>query len=156
MKAFRFRLERILAWRQTQLSIETAKLERLQAERRELGHKRRNLIERRAAAHLSVSQAANLQVIDLAELENLRRWTQNEERKLELQLKKLEGMVEQQTRCLADANRNVRLLEKLKERHLAEWQATVDREVEGLAAESAIGRWLRADRQSVESDLPEN
>jgi len=41
------------------------------------------------------------------------------------------------------ARRDVRVIEKLRERRLAEWQAEADRELEGLAAEVFLARWGR-------------
>ena len=42
---------------------------------------------------------------------------------------------------MLEARRRCRLLEKLKERRLAEWRAAAEREIEALAAEAFLTRW---------------
>jgi hypothetical protein len=47
---------------------------------------------------------------------------------------------------MLEARRCCRLLERLKERRRAEWQAATDREMEELAAESFLAGWSRGER----------
>jgi len=42
-----------------------------------------------------------------------------------------------------EAQRRVRLLERLRERRFSEWEAELNRELEALAAESYLARWKR-------------
>ena len=44
---------------------------------------------------------------------------------------------------MLEARRRVRLLEKLKERSLAEWRAGRDKELEDMASESYLAGWAR-------------
>jgi len=47
---------------------------------------------------------------------------------------------------LVEAQRKVRLLEKLHDQKRAQWQADFDREIEELAADSTSSRYARGDR----------
>ena len=44
---------------------------------------------------------------------------------------------------MLEARRRCRLLERLKERRLAEWTAERDQELEEMAAETYLARWSR-------------
>jgi len=43
--------------------------------------------------------------------------------------------------AMMDARRRFRLLEKLKERRLAEWQKVQERELDQIASESFLAKW---------------
>jgi hypothetical protein len=45
---------------------------------------------------------------------------------------------------MLEARRRFRLLERLKDRRMAEWKQAGDREIEEVAAESYLARWSRA------------
>ena len=49
----------------------------------------------------------------------------------------------EQQKVMLEARRRCRLLERLKERRLAEWTAERDRELDEIAAESYLARWSR-------------
>ena len=51
-------------------------------------------------------------------------------------------LTKQQARYM-EARRSARLLEKLRSRRLEQWRAEQDREVEMLAGEAFLARWVR-------------
>ena len=74
MKAFRFSLNRVLDWRQTELTTEEAKLENLRAEQRAARTDLEDLPRLRAEAQAKVSGTPVLQGRDLAGLESFHQW----------------------------------------------------------------------------------
>ena len=50
---------------------------------------------------------------------------------------------------MLEARRRCRLLERLKERRLAEWTTARDHEVEEIAAESYLARWSQRRRGTL-------
>ena len=50
---------------------------------------------------------------------------------------------------MLEARRRCRLLERLKERRLAEWTTARDRELDELASESYLAKWNRQQAGSV-------
>jgi hypothetical protein len=55
---------------------------------------------------------------------------------------------------MLEARRRCRLLERLKERRLAEWTSARDRELEEVASESFLARWASTasrDRKGAEA-----
>jgi hypothetical protein len=158
MKAFRFPLERVLSWRQAQLSLEELGLRRLNAELQTVVQEFEACQNRRANAQSSLltdspttSPSTALMTrphvhvmgTDLRDLEQIGIWAAKREREL---LKKAEGlraMIVKQTRALTEARLRVRLLENLKQRRKEDWTAEENRELEELAGESAVATWRR-------------
>jgi hypothetical protein len=143
MRAFRFPLRQALAWRRTQLEVEEDKLRRLAAALEELALAAVKLDLVKARAEQSVRQAAALDAGDLWALAAYRRRLIAELRDLARRRRECEAQIAAQRRCVLEAQRQCRLLEKLEERRRAEWQLAADREMESLAAESFLARWNR-------------
>jgi hypothetical protein len=142
MQRFRFRLKNVLEWRTLQLEIEESKLQGLFAERRRredeiagLGEQRRNAdrllgfdtVEGQELAALDAHRHALVRTAA-----RLRTAAQDCERRI----------AAQQVKVL-EAERRVRLLDRLKERRLAEWQLEADREQETMASETFLAKWVR-------------
>jgi hypothetical protein len=49
---------------------------------------------------------------------------------------------------MLEARRRLRLLERLKDRRMAEWRAARDKELEELASESYLAKWQRRRKSS--------
>jgi hypothetical protein len=64
------------------------------------------------------------------------------------ELQRREQAVRDQMQRVQEAQRRVRLIEKLRERRLAEHQYLEDKEIETLAAEAFLAKWERATRLS--------
>jgi len=58
-------------------------------------------------------------------------------------------MAAAQQASMLEARPRLRLLERLKERRLAEWTAACDREMEEVASESYLAQWGRPGRPAL-------
>lgn len=145
MSAFRFTLSRVLSWRETELSIAEAALERLQAERVTLQSQLKELLAREGEEVELIRFSRSLRGGDLATIANTRKWITQEKQRLQAEIADCTRRIEQQTAAVTEARQKVRLLERLRERRRAAWLHEENRVLEELAAESALGRWRRED-----------
>src|SRR5437868_6350570 len=130
MKAFRFRLQRVLELRESELKAEESALERMQRERLRMQTERGELVasSERATAALRAKQFVHPSELVIADAyretvkRELQRWTE----KLAAQDREIE---KQRMRVVTFRGR-VKLLEKLRDRAREEWQRGVDRELE--------------------------
>jgi hypothetical protein len=143
MRAFEFPLRQALQWRRSQLELEENKLRRLAASLDELALAavRLDLVKGRAEG--AVRQAPLVDAGDLWALAAYRQRLLAELRALALRRLACEREVAAQRQKVLEAQRQCRLLEKLEQRRLAEWQRAADSELESLAAESFLARWNR-------------
>ena len=153
MKAFQFRLKRVLELREMQLRTEEAKLDQLYAARRRMEAEMQLMEESLKKARTELSRQATLRSADLLALEFYDRHVVSERKHWEARLVAHDRIIEQQQAAVVEARRQVRLLEKLRERRQAEWQAGQDKELEELAAEFAAAQWGR-ELRSVSADAP--
>jgi hypothetical protein len=143
MKSFRFRLERVLSWRGAQLTVAETKAQQLLGGLRTTNEAMADVVERRAAAQAAVGQAASLSGAELGAFEASRVWAIREEQRLAARSLVLRHSIEVQNRCVTEARREVKLIERLKARKHESWKAGADHELDDLAAESAIVQWRR-------------
>jgi hypothetical protein len=143
VKTFQFSLERVLGWRQTQQTMAEAALARLLVEHRNTEQARIDLKTRRVTAQLTVAKAPATQGIELEKLERLGVWSNREDRRLAARLLELQKAIADQKRVVAEAARNVKMLERLRTRRHAEWKAEMNHELETLTGEWAVTQWRR-------------
>jgi hypothetical protein len=80
------------------------------------------------------------------ESEGLQNWpaylrrVKREKTGVEKQLREAERLLGEQVRLLVEANRKVRLLEKLRENTAQQWNADMQRELEAFASDAFLGR----------------
>jgi hypothetical protein len=144
MGRFQFRLERVLAWRRTALSLEQARLEALNTQLRGIEAARIDLIRRRQELQRRVATAPSVNGEDLAALDTFRSWAAREEVGLMAKAADLHRAIVAQSAKTVEADRAVRLIERLRERRLEAWTADQERALEELAGESAVAQWRRA------------
>ncbi len=143
MAGFRFPLERVLAWRRTQLEIAEAAFKR---ETAELARIDREMAECEASGVRAEAQVRGWETVTGADLEALGSFRL---RVRETQASLVRKRAEQAERLKArqaammEARRRRLLLEKLKERRAAEWAAGENRALEALASESYLAKWTR-------------
>lgn len=101
------------------------------------------LLQIRAEAQAAVGVSLVVRGADLGALEISRVWAAREEKRLWSRKMELQQSVAVQNRCVADARRGVKLIERLKERQHETWKADANHELDELAAESAIAQWRR-------------
>jgi hypothetical protein len=146
MTTFRFNLQRVLQWRLTQLELEEVKFRQQAATVAELERARG---EWQAAGMRAEAEVRGWKPVvgrDLSALGGFRLHVEMQEREISGRLAARRMEMEAQERAMLEARRRCRLLEKLKERRQAEWQAASDHELEELASESFLAGWTRGER----------
>jgi len=136
MQRFHFRLDSVLRLRAMRLAIERDKLRQSLAEAARLEQQIEDLAAERAA---SIAFVQNEPGTGSSELRSLSAYLLGYETRLAQSQEALEAarlrVVEQRQRAVA-ADRDERLLLKLKAQRRADWQVAADRELEALAQES--------------------
>lgn len=143
MKRFVFRLESVLRWRRSLFEQEQNRLHALVAERDAILLRLKELEELRQRAEQALLEAPAVTGSELTALEAYRRRLNLERARKQQELTDCEARIEAQRQRVLEAQRRVRLLERLRERRFSEWEAELNRELEALAAESYLARWKR-------------
>lgn len=143
MKPFRFNLDRVLEFQAAQLRAEEVKLQILNEEAATLRRTSESLDQSRASEEDKVRNATVLNGSDLQSLELYRRQIQIQKQRLRDRLADVAKRLEAQREQLLKVRRKHRLLEKLKERRLQEWTIESSKELEQIASESHLARFVR-------------
>src|SRR5437763_9264160 len=136
MNAFRFRLQKVLDVRQTQLEEEESRFKQQLAAQAALDREHAGWEAAGTKAEIQVRDYSPLTGFDLMALGDFRLKVKQQQKDLDVRRVECLKKVEAQQRTMLEARRRCRLLEKLKERRLAEWTSGRDRELEQLASES--------------------
>jgi len=141
MNAFHFPLQKALDLRQTQLTLEESRYRQQLAE---LGAIDRSRAEAEASglrAEIEIRQSSSVRGSDLTALDRFRLRVKNDQARIAAQRETaVRELAVRQDRMLL-ARRRSKLLERLRERRLQEWQADRDRELEKIANESYLAQW---------------
>lgn len=141
MQAFQFRLERILGWRRKEFEAEEARLGTLLSLHKQLETARREIIRAWGRAGRELLAGGTLYGTDLAALSGFRARLERElEANTRARREAAERVSGQKARVI-EADRRVRLLEKLRRRRLDQWTVAWDRELENFAGEAFLARW---------------
>lgn len=140
MKRFEFRLERVMEWRRTRLEIEITELGRLTGEAQAIDRRRQQVEAEREAAERSLVGSASVEAQQLAALDSFRTWAHHERDRLLRLRAECEERIAAQRQKVLEARRDCRLLERLREKRLSEWEAEFSRELENLAGELYLAR----------------
>jgi hypothetical protein len=143
MKTFQFPLEKALDWRRVQLELEEARYKQQVASLAGLDRRRAEVEASGIRAEIQVREWSPIAAGDLSALGNFRLHVKAEESKIARSRSEAAQKLAEQQKCMLEARRRCRLLERLKERRLAEWTAGRDRELDEIAAESYLARWSR-------------
>lgn len=145
MKTFRFPLRRVLDWRAIQLRTEEEKLAALQ-------HKLAAIVARAAAlsdaelkTETDLAKSLTLTGMDLQRFAAFQLRVRSEHASLKASRVQCEAQIVEQRKRLLKARKEVRVLEKLREKRFETWTYLNDREVETIAAEAYISRWARSE-----------
>jgi flagellar biosynthesis chaperone FliJ len=152
MSGFRFALERVLSWRETKLSLEEADLERLRLEKDAVERAIADLARRNERENAALGLRQSLTGDDVRGLAASREWIALEEKRLRAKIADCMQAMEKRAAAVVEARRDVRLVQKLKERRRASWRKEVNRQADELAGESAINGWRRENSRSAESE----
>jgi hypothetical protein len=146
MQRFQFRLERVLEWRRKQCRMEENRLAAcfglVQAAERKIEQLKaeRTAIDRELLTRYAIPAA------DLLNLGLYRLRANQQETELAEERRQRVLSASEQCARVQRAQRNVKLLEKLKERRLEEHAVLAGRELEAVAAEAYLARWSQSRR----------
>jgi flagellar export protein FliJ len=145
MKKFEFRLASVLRLRQTQLDAEKTKLQKLHAERTRLENALAAIDAQRSSSLEWVKTSALVESNDVRALSAFLAGAGARKESLRQAIAGCDKDIEEQRLRVLAAERNHKLLEKLKERKFSAWQAEFNRELEIIAQEA----WQAAARRNA-------
>jgi hypothetical protein len=147
MRRFQFRLDSVLGWRTVELELEEGRLEQLFTERRRSDEEALALeVRQRESAELIAAKTLDGQ--QLGALCNHRHYLERVAANIAIKRADCEKRIVAQRQRVVEAERAVRLLERLKQRRLAEWNLDFNREMEALASETFLSKWAREKSRS--------
>lgn len=141
MKAFRFPLERALDWRRMQLDVEQSKIQAIAARIQQLDTQRRGLSAERSLAEREVLHAKTIEGRDLARIAAFQLHVRNAELTITETRGRYEHELTAQREKLVEAQRQVKLLQNLRDKRMTRWSADLAREQEQFAGEAFLARW---------------
>lgn len=143
MKAYRFRLQRVLDLRKSELTLEEHVLEQLWFHRATMQSERDALAASLERMRTTLQKQQFLHPSDLVVLDRYKNFVERELQKWAQKLAAHDAEIEKQKACVVAARGRVKLLEKLRERSHGTWQHEANRELEELASDFAATQWLR-------------
>jgi hypothetical protein len=143
MKKFAFQLNRVMDWRRSQARAEEVKLERLHAELRAIDVRDANLKQERAESERTLLAAPVATGCELAALDVFQRYTEAERTRIARARADCNRRIGAQWEVVNVKRRDVRLLERLKDRRLKTWVAELGREIDQQADEAYLAKWNR-------------
>jgi flagellar export protein FliJ len=154
MKAFSFRLDQVLRWREMQVTLQESRLASATAR---LGEIRASLEARHRELSAAATSIATAQTgAGLAAYADFRQRTRTRIRDLESQAQTAQRAVALATTRLVEANQKRKLIANLKADARAEWSRAFDRELSAFADEAFLNRIHSASpgsRQSLKLDV---
>jgi flagellar export protein FliJ len=141
VKAFRFPLDRALHIRRAQFEIEQAKLQLITREREQLEIKVTEIVTEAATARRTLATQALLVPGEISTMPDYQRGTKQMLLKLEQQKVDLARRSQEQKRQTLEAERKVKLLEKLREKRFDEWETQMEKDQEAFTADAYLARW---------------
>jgi flagellar protein FliJ len=140
MKAFEFRLERIADYRRQQAELARNELQKLTMLVEQLTAERNSLEQQGVDMRASTMSRSDLTGQDLMALSAYEDRLSRTVRQIENKKADVSEQVDKQRSVVLEAERNVKLLDRLRDRKFQEWQAESDRELDALAADSHMAR----------------
>jgi len=154
MRSFRFRLDRVLDWYRDQFDVEQARLAVTMTALHGAQQKLAKFHAECLAVERDVIGRREIPARDFPALGLFRLRARKTEIELNQDLHTRESAVREQMQRVQDAQRRLRLLEKLRDRRQAEHRYLEDKELEDLAAEAFLARWDRPSGLSGTSRRP--
>ncbi len=146
MTAFRFRLQRVLQLRESQLKTEEFKLEQLLQLRAQMQAAIDAAVWAVEKERQSIESETYSTSAQWLAFESFRKRAERERQQALQKLTAHDEAIEKQRAAVVEAKRAVLLLEKLQEKRRADWQIDADKEMEELTADFSAAQWLRAKR----------
>ena len=145
MKTFKFPLQRVLEWRALLMRTEEEKLATLQNKLAMLTARDQALTDSELKSEKELATSPSLNGLDLQQFAAFQSRVRSERMSLKATRAQCEAQLVEQRKKLLKARKDVRVLEKLRERRWEAWTYQNDREVETIAAEAYISKWARSD-----------
>ncbi len=142
MRRFEFRLQRVLQWQQKLCRIEEDQFRMRQSELAQTERKLAQLGAQCAAIEQEFSARPALAPGELSALAAFRKRSVADARILEQERRNRLAALDAQREKLLSARRRLEVIEKLRERAVAEYTREADRELEALSHESYLSTWL--------------
>jgi flagellar export protein FliJ len=143
VKSFRFRLQRVLELRESEVKTEEAALEQLWSRRAQMEAERNALAQSLERMSGAARTQQFLQPSELVMLDRYKEYVTSELQKWAQKLAAQDVRIEMQKVRVVAARGRVKLLEKLRDKSREQWQHEADRELEELAADFSAAQWLR-------------
>ena len=145
MKKFAFSLERMLNFQSQNLEKEMGLLGRMTAERDALEARKRDMAEKAAGiqAEIARREAEGTTIFMLKACYSILESARNQLEELEKERKLLQAGLERQRQVVTEASREVKKLEKLKEKQLEEYHRGEAKEQQETIAEHVAGNFVR-------------
>ena len=144
MTRFHFPLQKVLEWRGKQLQLEEARFKQRIADLAEIDQKLTAIETAEWNAEKQLHRGSGIFGEDLAALGNYHRFARGRIRQLVSERAEALKRLAAQEQTMLEARRRSRLLERLRERRLSEWEAAKDKELDEVASESYLARWAGA------------
>ena len=144
MKRFQFQLQTALDWRKRRMETEQARLDELLVREEQLQQALEGTTRDRAQAEADLLRGKSLDAADFAALDGYLRALDHQKRRLQGAMAETQQAIARQRQLLMTAMRDYRLIEKLKERRMGEWQRQFEREVEAEATELYLSKRARS------------
>jgi flagellar export protein FliJ len=136
MKKFEFRLETALRLRLTQLKREKLKLQSLLFEETKLERLLLDLEAERLKASSNLQSCSTVGAFELRALSAFNLGAETRKMSLKQQLARQAQLIREARQHVMLAERNLRLLEKMRDKERAEWQTAWDRDLQANAEEA--------------------
>jgi flagellar export protein FliJ len=143
MTSFRFRLQRVLGFRRTEFQMAESEFHQAEARLHAIQAQNAALAAAKFETRNSVARIPFISGRDLEPLTYWFRWTETENNRLTSLEESAVQELHQRREALIEAQRKVRLLEKLHDSCHARWQSAFDKEIQELAADSINSRYAR-------------
>lgn len=146
MQPFRFSLEHVLSWNRKLAETEESRFQSCLAGLRKVQEAIAELKAERIVVEQGVVHNAKIPAQDLAALGPYRIRVATQEANLNSEQRRRQHALDEQREKLVTSQRRVKLLEKLRERRLAEHVYRTDKELEETAAEAYAARFITGSR----------
>ena len=143
MKRFDFPLETVRRWRLERAGIEELKLRQILAEKQKLATRKVQIYSEMAQTARQVLGQPSMQSLELQSLDSFRLYGRNRIRDIENQERQCEARAVEQRNRVLEARRQFELLDRLRQKALAEWRAAGNKEQEEMAAELFLAKSIR-------------
>lgn len=141
MKKFQFPLAQAMEWRRTSLRLEEAKLQAIYGELAALQTRAVKLREAQTLAEKTLAEAASVTGAELRRLDVFAQAAKLELARLQEAAAVCQKRIAAQMDTVIQKRRDLRLLERLHERKLAEWKADFARELDKEAEELHLSKF---------------